>query len=51
MVDSSFVSALAYAYAYARARAVTWNVSSSWVGALIFALAWIYDRSFIRDRG
>ena len=49
MRDSSFVSALAYAYA--RARAVTWAVISSWVGALAYALAWIYDRAFIRDRG
>ena len=49
MVDSSIVSALAYAYA--RARAITWAVISSWAGALTCALAWIYDRAFIRDRG
>ena len=49
MIDSSLVSALAYAYA--RARAVTWAVISSWVGALAYALAWIYDIAFIRDRG
>ena len=45
MVDSSFVSALAYAYA--RARAITWAVISSWAGALARA----YYRAFIRDRG
>ena len=45
MVDSSFVSALAYAYA--RARAITWAVISYWVGALARA----YYRAFIRDRG
>ena len=49
MVDSSLVSALAYAYA--RARAITWTVISSWVDALTRALAWAYDRAFIRDRG
>ena len=49
MVDSSFVIALAYAHA--RARAITCTVISSWVGALAYALAWIYYRAFIRDRG
>ena len=53
MIDSSLVSALAYAYARARARAraITWVVISSWVGALNCALAWAYDRAFIRYRG
>ena len=53
MIDSSLVRAHAHAHAHARAmaRAIAWAVISSWAGALTCALAWIYDRAFISDRG